>query len=58
MAQLDDKTLILLATICDLTGQSHGLQHIEFVFNRSVEQVRQYRQGTVQDEEYGPDVRR
>jgi hypothetical protein len=53
---LDDNTLALLATLSDLTGNVHGLSHIENVFNRSVEQVKEYRrEKALGDEEYGPE---
>lgn len=59
MSELDDKTLALLATICDLTGNTHGIAHIQHVFSHSLEQVKEYRRGSgLGDEEYGPEDHR
>jgi hypothetical protein len=41
--ELDDKTLAILVTLSDLTGQSHSIRHIIDVFNRSVAQLQEYR---------------
>jgi hypothetical protein len=41
--ELDDKTLALLVTLSDLSGQSHSIRHIVSVYIRSLEQVQEYR---------------
>lgn len=39
----DDKTLALLVTLADLSGQSHGISHIIAVYSRAMEQIEEYR---------------
>ena len=51
-SELDDKTLAVLVTLCDLSGQSHSIKHILSVFERSVEQVAAYREETAEPYKY------
>jgi hypothetical protein len=42
--EIDDKTLALLVTLADLSGQNHGIPHIVSVYESAVKKVQEYRQ--------------
>jgi hypothetical protein len=41
---IDDQTLVLLVTLTELSGQTHGIPHIVSVYKNAIKQVREYRQ--------------